>query len=1274
MATWTETKQLTGYDQTDDLAQRAKVREDFAKNNGVDPNAPEIQDKFDQLGAFDKEKSFKQTQQQDYSAAQPLSPFEKMVSVGMQGPLHQLSPITQLVSQYTDLGNIDPVTSVPISSMNPEDAVNWMKNKAMGGQNAYSQGLMESPSYAADLDKLNPEARTAVVNYVNQNRRDLELSREQGSTGNAVLSKAGETFGTMSGSPSTLAMPVVGMVPGGAPAIGGIQGAENAYVQKQYGRDASYTKEIIKGIALGKLSMMGAGIGGKIATKLPFSGPITEFAGQTIGAGTVGGAFGFGEGLASGQDVSTSAKNSLTGMLGSTITGLPFAAAQHVQNKALPLPKPTQADREYQFQTGLKPEEMAQVMERVNAEPDKVPIQQKEIATALTNIDDMPFVKQAPVKDENVKRGFLFGLELIGDTQARALWRLNKAAQMDIAAGAEQYGGDKNAYLNAINRGDIPQPASIKMMERIKETPSADARSVLEANEQLADLYTNPETNKPFTPEEIKVLESYTNSRNLLNIYNRKAVAGERYILPDNQRPENLKLMVDFVEGNPQLQNIKDRADWVFKQSSNTLDELHRYGVITDADYTALKEAGDNLGVDHIRSSTMYETGEKSKNQKSASTNSPLKFLKEGSPLPINTDIGEGLYRRIIAAKKAAQANERNAELVKLALTPTGEGFARIIGKGETKQNVGYDKITYRDGDTEINVEVPTWFKASLEKMPIGHDPSTPKINKGIQLLGMLTGSTPVRALAVGLNPVFAVTNMIRDFGRAYRTYGMTLDRENMNIQNYIKSLVTSNPAMFALKWGKNLIQAAPEAWSKTGDWREAVKNLAIRGRMTMDIANDPYKSFAPWQKVKDVMGKVGSFSEDVTRVALYKDMIARGFDPTRAGTITGEWLDYNRAGTISKIVDAISPFTNVAIQAPRADIRAAKMNPTQYAARLTWGMLLGGLGAYLAKDSDVGDTLSKLQKSQYWWADLGIKDAKGKPMIASVPLEQQDRISIQAGKAIVNALYGKKIDWDAFWQAAKDNLPWSNIKPATFKAYDAVVNNINLNEGTGEPLYYGRTPEPGARHEAYDTMYDSKVSIELAKFMHNVFGVSLQPAMLSYAAQQMFPSSLVTDTSRLVGKVASGEAQMTDIPLVKKFVQIGDPNRPWRTAAQPYAEMTNIQQLRDDRMWRQAGRLKDPNQYVNFLVSWAQTQKDPDKMSHILSAINAGIESRALGQDTAALGYLKGKVDPAYYDEIEKTYKETKGKTLLDKSPTMLKNMIRANAIGGSNGNSGEQ
>jgi hypothetical protein len=108
--------------------------------------------------------------------------------------------------------------------------------------------------------------------------------------------------------------------------------------------------------------------------------------------------------------------------------------------------------------------------------------------------------------------------------------------------------------------------------------------------------------------------------------------------------------------------------------------------------------------------------------------------------------------------------------------------------------------------------------------------------------------------------------------------------------------------------------------------------------------------------------------------------------------------------------------------------------------------------------------------------------------------------------------------------------------------------------------------------------------------------------------------------------------------------------------------------------MWIQAGRLKDPNQYVNFLVSWAQTQKDPDKMSHILSAINAGIESRALGQDTAALGYLKGKVDPAYYDEIEKTYKETKGKTLLDKSPTMLKNMIRANAIGGSNGNSGEQ
>jgi hypothetical protein len=1274
MATWTETKNLTGYDNTDDLNQRAKVREDFAKENGLDLKDNMVSSKLDELGAFDKEKAFSQQQQQDYSSAQSLNPLEKLVSVGMQGPLHQLSPITQIVNQYTNLGNVDPTTGVSISNLKPEDAVTWMKNKAMGGGNAYSQGLMESPSYAADLDKLNPESRAAVVNYVNQNRRDLELSREQGSTGNAILSKAGETFGTMSGSPSTMAMPTVGMVPGGAPALGGLQGAESAYVQKQYGRDASYTKEIIKGIALGKLSMMGAGIGGKIATKLPFSGPITEFAGQTIGAGTVGGIAGFGEGLYNGQDVSTSAKNSLTGMLGSTITGLPFAAAQHVQSKAMPSPKPTQADREYQYKTGLAPEEMAQVMERVNAEPDKIPVHQKEIATAITNIEDMPFTKQTPIKDENVKRGFLFGLELVGDTQARALWRINKAAQMDIAAGAEQYGGDRNAYINAVNKGEIPMPSSMKLVERIKETPSADARSVLETNEQLSDLYTNPETGTPFSPQEIKVLESYANSRNLLNIYNRKTAAGERYILPDNQRPENLKLMVDYVEGNPQLQNIKERADWIFKQSSNTLDELHRYGVITDADYTALKDAGDNLGVEHIRNSSMYETGEKSKNQKSVSTNSPLKFIKDGSPLPINTDIGEGLYRRIIAAKKAAQANERNAELVKLALTPAGEGFARIMGKTETKQNVGFDKITYRDGDTEINVEVPTWFKASLEKMPIGHDPSTPKINKGIQLLGILTGSTPVRALAVGLNPIFAVTNMVRDFGRAYRTYGMTLDRENMNVQNYIKSLVTANPAMFALKWGKQLVQSAPEAWSKTGDWREAVKNLAIRGRMTMDIANDPYKSLAPWQKVKEVMGKVGSFSEDVTRVALYKDMISRGFTPERAGTITGEWLDYNRAGTISKIVDAISPFSNVAIQAPRADIRAAKMNPTQYAARVTWGMLLGGLGAYLAKDSDVADTLSKIQKSGYWWADLGIKDAKGKPMIASVPLEQQDRLSVQAGRAIINAMYGKKVDWNSFWQAAMDNLPWTNIKPSTFKAYDAVVNNVNMNSGTGEPLYYGRTPEPGARHEAYDEMYDSKVSIELAKFMHNVFGVSVQPAMLSYAAQQMFPSSLVTDTSRLVGKVASGEAQATDIPLVKRFLQTGDPNRPWRTAAQPYAEMTNIQQLQDDRMWRQAGRIKEPNQYVNFLVNWAQKQKDPDKMTRILTAINKGIESRALGQDTSALGYLKGKVDPAFYDEIEKTYKSTKGKTLIDKNPTMLKSMIRANAIGGSHGSSSEQ
>jgi hypothetical protein len=1327
MADWTTTVNTTGYDKIDDLQKRAKVRESFAQENGLDPNNPALIDNFDRSGAFDKEKAYKQQQTEAYANPKQMGPLDKIVSTIGQVPMSKIHPLLALAKatnpELNDIIETDPRTGVPIKYLNPQDAVKWYDQKNLAlDTGAYGQGMSESPLSTSELDKLSPEARIAVVNEVNKSRNDLETRRANSmGTGEQMLSKAADMAGVMSGSPSTIVAPAAPLMGPAAPyALGGLQGAESAYASKQLGRDASYAFEIAKGMALGKISMMGAGVGGKIAQKIPVFKTASRITGEVLGAGAVGSVVDVGSGLWEGKGLKESAFQALTNFGGNTLAGAPFSAMAEVQNKTIKkLDNNSSQDYMKAREFNLLPSEFEQVKKAMAANNPSNPLIYRDAIKAIDQIEQMPFNQQKPVKDEWVKRGLLTGLEVLAETHVKALWKLNQTAKLDIADAAETYPGGKFKYMDDLAKGKVPQPPSMRLAEVIKDMASEDGVNVYKANKVLEPLYIDPLKNEPMTRDEIKIMESYTNSKNLINIYDTQKAKGKDYILPDEQSPLNLRMMVEHVEGSQNLQGIKARADWIFDVSKKLLKLEKDVGITTKESYDSLIANGDNIGVNHLIDKTMFDY-DYGNSKGDASSKDPIKFIDGGSSAPIETDLGQNLYKRIIVAEKAAQVQERNVELVRLALSPNGSKVARIMKEGyyidktgktysttevaNLKSKKGLDlhlvegedphdmkrgeaSITYFNEGEPIHVAVPEWFKRSLEKMPIGHDPNNPNGKVAIRVLGWLTGSIPTRALTVGLNPEFAATNFVRDNFAMYRKGGMMFEREKTNIQNYIKALVgTANPGVHMLKWGKALAETAVDAAKHGPLWQKTVENLGIRSRMTKEIANDPYKNKFDnpvLQKTaeglgmgKDVLQAPGAYSEDLTRVATFKTAIDLGYTPKRAGTIAGEMLDYNRAGTISKILDAFFPFTNVATQALRADIRAFKANPNQYMARMTWALALGALGAGLAK-KEIDEMLNSKQKAANWHVDMGIKDKMGNPITPSFPLDQFDRMPVQYGKAIMNAAHGEPVDWESLFQSMLDNVPFSNVvnMPSTVRAATS-LSGVNRDWSMGGKIWYGPEAPFGSAHATYDKKYDNAQSIKIAQTLYTLTHgkIDIQPSMLAYSAKQLFPSGMLTDTTRMIGKWGTDEFSPKDVVFAGKFMQKGDSDLPYRKAAEPYMARTGIEKMSDYRKYREASRLKNPQEYINYLIKWGVSEKNPEKMERIFNMINPGLETRALKEDTSATGFMKAVTDPIYWDEIDKKIAETKGKSVLDKNPKMMNRSIKANALGGANGSNLEQ
>ena len=1260
MGLWADFKVDTGYDKESDLNTRANLRDKFisaAKDEGY--SAEEAVDAMRKYGAFDKEQAESQNRS-DVQSPQWEAERAKMAVQGYEGESRMPTERALKDVQFNKM--------LPEAKDMTDEQVRAQVRDNPFRKNPIDLGFRESPiGQFINYGALPENAKDIAREELNKERSDYEEDIKKKSRGMRVINRALEMTGNIAGSPSTYvapALPALAVIKGvgtmAIPAYGMIQGAESAAADDNLGRDVSYIERILVG---GASAFLGGKLGEKIGkgfgdvaerTAARYSprisgkvGQITENTGRIAGMGVGGAIPQIGVDVAKGES-DGSVDRALDNLLASSIHGIPQVMGTKGTSRGI------RGGVSDSYVKGLLDYDNSGIIKFDNPKETA-----KQVISALKGTD----IFKASDSETKRKTGFSDAskavlsktAETLADSNARALWQYDRLAKVErdgIIYAYETKGIKKNDVLDMMNKGQIPLPLAEQAANRLKALPTEEQRSIRNANTILDPIY------KDLSITEGELLNKYATAKNLLNVKTRQP----NYILPKGITVDALRGVVKSVDSNPSLKHIPEKANDLFRLNRDILDRKYAAGELAEPDYNALVASGDNLGIQHIlpkealRFSGDRKTGVSSRDE--------IKFIGTGSELPINMDVGAITHNRIVREQMAHATNAAYEPLYKMA---QGNRFGRILVGDEQPHN-GFDAISYIDGGQKVRIEVPDWFKASVEKMPVKSD--------FLRVISILSGSAPTRALAVGINPEFAIANVPRDFARYYRM--MAAGDKISSPKDIAMTFIKTNPLLYSLKMLKTMASTARDVATEKGIYEEAIQSNALRGRWTREIANNPYEDkqhpiSAAYHKAQDILGKPGTFSEDWLRVSAYKMLREKGFTPERAGELTGGFLDYNRAGTLSKVLDAVTPFFNVAVQAPRADIRMALKYPVSYACRVLWGLGIFGAIAALKYQNGVGvtDQESADQRTNFEMIPA-YQDDKGRTTFIRIPLDQQDRLPAAIADAIIRTAHGLPIDSERIGKAAKDLALVSNFWGAAGggarRAVGAVADDINWDEYRQTKLWNGPEPKPGARHEAFDPVKDSEALRVLATVLYNLTGghVDVQPAMLEYAISQYVPSSMISNAAGTAVKVATGDTDKineSNLPIVRKFFAKSDPEKPWRDAAKKPTTKKSIEQLRDYRERRNASQIKDIDGYIKFMTDWAAREKNPNKMIQIYREMNEGVRDRATGADIRFKNFLQNNVDPSAYNEVGRAYERIHGNNPVNADPNLIKKMAEERA-----------
>lgn len=195
-----------------------------------------------------------------------------------------------------------------------------------------------------------------------------------------------------------------------------------------------------------------------------------------------------------------------------------------------------------------------------------------------------------------------------------------------------------------------------------------------------------------------------------------------------------------------------------------------------------------------------------------------------------------------------------------------------------------------------------------------------------LKWIGRASGVRLVKEFAVGKNPVFATSAVLRDLKFFY----LTNPNEKGNLLSYMKeSLPQLKRIINEIRKNEG---SARTYWENGGSAltksRMEIAELINRRRSALVGSSDPTlsgKLARGWLKANQVLSAPGHILEQAVRVNAMERMIKSGMSPRKAVATVNQQLNFSRKGSILRVVDEIVPFANVTGQVLDSYWRAFK-------------------------------------------------------------------------------------------------------------------------------------------------------------------------------------------------------------------------------------------------------------------------------------------------------------------------------------------------------------
>lgn len=438
---------------------------------------------------------------------------------------------------------------------------------------------------------------------------------------------------------------------------------------------------------------------------------------------------------------------------------------------------------------------------------------------------------------------------------------------------------------------------------------------------------------------------------------------------------ESRQIVAQLEAQHPEFKTYKQNI-------SNYLDLFMRTwlvdtGLITQENYNQMRNMYPNYIPTYRvmekagNGSTSYREGRRLRNR------NPIGKAKGGTSEVLSFD--EAMAYKMSSVVNAAIKNDISREIFSFAQAQPTEAAKNgiLIKQNSANANTAIDIDSFTD-ELEKNIARETSRGNYEITFYDNGKPQTMKISKDVWeaynfLDDKLAGSgyrmmaelgkkitSPMKAATTGYNPLFALTNIIRDA----QTYAINNSAKNgaQAAKNYVKAIRD------VIKGSDTYDQYRALGGSQNGYYGSDMYNNMYKEKRYGK--KGIYKVRDTLMKPIDLIADLGEFTEKLPRYAEYLNTI-ENLGNTDAGRLQASLnaadvtVNFNRTAQLSALANAWVPYFNAGLQGADRTLRQIKAHPIKTTVRATASVFLPTLLVYL------------INKDNPHWEDVkdGVKD-----------------------------------------------------------------------------------------------------------------------------------------------------------------------------------------------------------------------------------------------------------------------------------------------------------